>query len=47
MVLGIPTVKADFHPMWQARLTALALGRRDSLYRSSDQLLTMVRYRVL
>jgi hypothetical protein len=41
--LGIANLKPDFLSIWQGRLTALALGRRDSLYRSSNQLRTMVR----
>src|SRR5258708_10162522 len=41
--LGIASLKADFRPARQASLTTLALGRCDSLYRSSDQLPTVVR----
>jgi len=41
--LGIASLKVDFPPARKARLTTLALGRCDSLYRSSDQLPTVVR----
>jgi hypothetical protein len=36
IVFGIASRKADFRPRREARLTTLALGRRDSLYCSSD-----------
>src|ERR1700757_2945759 len=42
-VLGIASPDAGFRPARQARLTTFALGRCDSLYRSSDQLPTVVR----